>query len=221
MYTSQGADSLENYNKMPEQMFQKRNVAYKVRISDILNGSFVKDEMSAGYLKLGNFNVSRINVIANLVYKSEQPSSANSLIDDGSGKISLRVFENRNIFSKIDIGDFVMVIGKVREFSNERYVIPEIVKKVDDLKWIDVRNLELKNADFESAEIKSKPADEEPKAVSEEIYLLIKSLDNGDGADFDAVIKNSKNSNAEQMITKLLENGDVFEVKPGKLKVLE
>lgn len=221
-YTSHVGASLESYNKMPGQIFQKRNVAYKVRISDILNGSFIKNDISAGYIRLGNFNVSRVNIVASFVYKSDQTNSTNAMIDDGTGRITLRVFENKNIFSKIDIGDFVLVIGRVREFNNERYIIPEIVKKIDDIAWVNARKLELKNIDFENVEVKNKSdVAEASQAISEEVYLLIKNLDSGDGADFDSVIRNSKNSDAEQIISRLLENGDVFEVKPGKLKVLE
>jgi len=207
---------------MPEQIFQKRNVACKARISDILSGRFVKDDASAGYVIIGDLNVYRVNVIANFVYKSEQANSSSAVIDDGTGKISLRAFENKNIFSNADIGDFVLVIGRVREFGNERYIMPEIVKKLTDFEWASLRKLELKNINFETVKIKDEtPAVESPQAASEEVYLLIKSLDNGDGADFDDVIKNSKNSDAEQAISRLLENGDVFEVKPGKLKILE
>lgn len=224
MYTNLVEGLLENYDKMPEiqqNTFQKRNVAFKLRISDILKGSFVKDEMSAGYVRLGSFNVSRVNVIANLVYKSEQQNSANAVVDDGTGRISLRVFENKNIFSKADIGDFVIVIGRVREFNDERYIIPEIVKKVNDFGWVNARKLELERIDFGNVKVENKENVAEAPAISEEIYLLIKSLDNGDGADFDEVIKNSKDKDAEQAINRLLENGDVFESKPGKLKVLE
>ena len=207
---------------MPDQIFQKRSIAYKVRISDILNGNFVRDDVHAGYIKFGSLNISRVNVVASLVYKSEQLNSANAMIDDGTGRIILRVFENKNIFSKADVGDFVIVIGKVREFENEKYILPEIIKKMDNIGWINVRKLELKNINFENVEIKSKvPVVETAQPISEEVYLLIKGLDKGDGADFDAVIKNSKNGHAEQAINRLLENGDVFEVKPGKLKVLE
>lgn len=207
---------------MPEQIFQKRNVAVKARISDILNGRFVKDDVSAGYVVVGGTNVYRVNVVASLVYKSEQQNSSAAVIDDGTGKISLRVFENRDIFSNADIGDFVLVIGRVREFSSERYIMPEIVKKVADAEWVKLRKLELESFDFGDAKIKIEiPAAEAPQAVSEEVYSLIKSLDTGDGADFDSVIKNSKSNDAEQAIGRLLESGDVFEVKPGKLKVLE
>src|SRR3989344_3228432 len=167
---------------MPEQIFQKRNVACKARISDILNGRFAKDDASAGYVIIGDSNVYRVNILANFVYKSEQSNSSNAVIDDGTGKISLRAFENKNIFSNIDIGDFVLVIGRIREFGNERYIMPEIVKKIADIGWVNLRKLELKNINFENVEVNDKliPA-EVHLAVGEEVYSLIKNSSTGEG----------------------------------------
>src|SRR3989344_7402622 len=128
-----------------EQKTFQRQVAYKVKISDILNGNFVKEEFSAGYVKLSGKNVSRVNIIATVVYKAEQSSTASAVIDDSTGKVLLRSFENNDIFSKVDIGDVVLVIGKIREFNNERYVVPEILKKVSNTEWMNVRKLEVKD----------------------------------------------------------------------------
>src|SRR3989344_1936891 len=206
-----------------EKTFQKRQIAYKARVSDILNGSFSKDELSAGYIKLNGVNVSRVNVIANIVYKSGDEQNYNSaLIDDGTGKILLRTFENTNLFSKADIGDIVLVIGKVREYNNERYILPEIVRKLEKFEWMSLRKIELKDTIIEPAkEPANEVVEEAVKTVGVEIYIIIKKLDDGDGAAIEDVMKESNNPDAEKIISRLLENGDVFEIKPGKLKVLE
>ena len=209
---------------MPElQQFQKRQVAHKVMISDIVNGSFAKDELSAGYIKLNNVNISRVNVLATIVHKSEG-AYANSVIDDGTGKIQLRAFENTNIFSKADVGDFILVIGKIREFSNERYILPEILKKTD-VRWMAARKLELKSVkavvDNIDKNINDGDLIEKEDSAADDIYLLIKKLDNGDGASVDELIKSANGSNTEGIINKLMKNGDIFEIKPGRLKVLE
>lgn len=206
-----------------EKTFQKRQIAYKARVSDILNGSFSKDELSAGYIKLNGVNVSRVNVIANIVYKSGDEQNYNSaLIDDGTGKILLRTFENTNLFSKADIGDIVLVIGKVREYNNERYILPEIVRKLEKFEWMSLRKIELKDTIIEPVkEPANEVVEEAVKTVGVEIYIIIKKLDDGDGAAIEDVMKESNNPDAEKIISRLLENGDVFEIKPGKLKVLE
>ena len=206
-----------------EKTFQKRQIAYKARVSDILNGSFSKDELSAGYIKLNGVNVSRVNVIANIVYKSgDEQNHSSALIDDGTGKILLRTFENTNLFSKADIGDVVLVIGKIREYNNERYILPEIVRKLEKFEWMSLRKIELKDTIIEPVkEPANEVVEEAAKTIGEEVYIIIKKLDDGDGAAIEDVMKESNNPDAEKIISRLLENGDVFEIKPGKLKVLE
>ena len=210
-----------------EQKSFQRQVAYKVNISDLLDGVITKDDVSAGFIKLNGLNVSRTNIIATVVYKSDDSSYASVLIDDGTGKISLRSFENKDIFSKIDVGDAVLVIGKIREFNNEKYIIPEILKKINNVEWMNLRKLELEKNKVDGSNSKILKTindgliEENNFGINEEIYSLIRKLDNGDGVSVEDVINNSKNIKAESIINKLLENGDIFEIKPGKLKVLE
>ena len=208
--------------ELVEKTFQ-RQIAYKIRISDILSCPFGKDDASAGYIKLNGINISRANVIANVVYKSEEGQShSTALIDDGTGKIILRTFEKNDIFSKVDVGDVALVIGRVREFGNERYILPEITKKLQSFEWMTLRKIELKDVVAEAAsQAEEKIAEEPAPNVNEEIYLLIKKLDNGEGASIEDVVANSSNPDAEKIVSRLLENGDIFEIRPGKVKVLE
>lgn len=209
--------------ELQQETFQKRQIAYKVKISDILSGSFAKDEFFAGYIRLNNVDISRVNIVATLVYKSEGINNSSAIIDDGTGKILVRSFENSDKFTKTDIGDSILAIGKIREFNNERYIVPEIFKKINNAAWVNVRKLELENTSFnnDSKIIDNNPVVEVSASVNEEIFLLIKSLDKGDGVPIDDVIKTSNNIEAEGIINKLLKNGDVFEIKPGRLKILE
>lgn len=212
---------------MPEaeqKSFQKRQVACKVWISDILNSSFMKDETSAGYIKINDVVVSRVSLMATVVYKADQEQNLGGvMIDDGTGKILLKSFENFSPFSKVDVGDMVLAVGRIREFSSEKYIMPEILKKLNDANWMAVRKLELK--DHILAGQKEEKIDEIDESVSvnagEQIYSLIKKFDTGDGADIDEIIKNSSLNDAESIINHLLENGDIFEIKPGRVKVLE
>ena len=206
----------------PEQQF-KRQVAYKIRILDILNSNFSKDEVSAGYIILNGAGISRVNLIATLVYKSDEVSQTSGIIDDGTGKISMRVFDGQNIFFKIEVGDVVLVIGKIREFNNERYIYPEILRKAS-IEWLNLRRLELGKPIEKLQEKEESVIIEEvtePATVFQQIYGLIKEFDKGEGATIEDVIKNSKTSEAEDIINKLLKNGDVFEIRPGRLKVQE
>jgi len=220
---------LNSLNKMPEpeqKTFQKRQVAYKVKISSIINSGFFKDDLSAGYIKINDMRVSRVNIIATLINKPELPASNfTAIIDDGTGRISLRSFEGGNIFSKAEIGDIVLVVGRVREFNKEKYIIPEILKKINDFRWMNLRKKEL--ADIEEMTIDAESINMELEQhngtpnVNAEICSIIKRLDSGEGVSIDDVIKTSGIDSAEGIIKNLLESGDIFEIRHGKLKVLE
>lgn len=205
--------------QVPEQrQFQKRSVAFKASISSILKADFAKDEVSSGYVKINNLSASRVSIMATLVYKSENNHSA--IIDDGTGRISLKSFENGDIFDGIEISDAVLAIGKVREFNNERYILPEVIKKIS-VEWMSVRKLELKNIE----ENKDSGFIDNDRAAGpdahKDLYELIKRLDDGNGVAVEDLLKRHGSQNTEGIINKLLENGDVFEIKPGKIKVLE
>lgn len=208
-----------------EKSFQ-RQIAYKIKISDILNSSFAKDEISAGHIKINNNAVSRVNVIATIVHMSGEGSNyKGAVVDDGTGNIMLRSFENQAIFSKVEVGDNVLFVGKIREFGNERYIIPEILKKISDIGWMHLRKIELKKSNAPENKAlgaaSAAAAEEATTNFNDGIYLLIKKLDVGDGVQIEEVIKNSSSNNTEEIINRLLENGDIFEITPGRIKVLE
>lgn len=221
---------------------QKRQTAVKVSIGNLLKGSYVKqDGMLPNYVLVGdNIKVSRANIIGVVVSIGEDTSYQSVFVDDGSGKLSIRAFEQNDSLSSLDIGDCVVIIGRPREFGSEIYVLPEIIKKITDNRWLEVRKLELEKSKLLEpeisvqqeaiAEVKSVKSTDPETVVEEEfvessvnndVIKKIKELDTGNGADFDEVIKQSESNDAEKVILSLMKNGDVFEVSPGKLKILE
>ncbi len=210
---------------------QRRQVAYKVRISDILNAEYVKEEgWLPNYALIKGKQVSRANIIAAVI-----SVGAEVVVDDGSGSIALRSFGQPA--HEFDVGSLVMVMGKVREFNSQKYVVPEIVKKVDD-KAATLRRLELErdaltNPACAAEAPKQEQSAEPAEAIVEEVvdaavedtsnkrvYELVKSLDSGEGADFGEVISQGGEA-AERSVDFLLKRGEIFEIRPGKLKVLE
>lgn len=215
--------------ELEQKTFQKRQVAYKAKISSIINSSLIKDELSAGYIKINEMHVSRVNIIAMLIDKPElatsNASNFTAIIDDGTGRISLRSFESGDIFSKAEIGDTILVIGRIRDFNKEKYIIPEILKKIANFGWMNLRKKELSNASEAANDAESINMDFKQRAgavsdVNSEICSLIKRLDSGDGVNTDDIIKASGILSVEGIIKNLLESGDIFEIRPGKLKIL-
>lgn len=220
---------------------QKRQTALKVCIGSLLGGRYVKQEgMLPNYVLLGdNTRVSRANIIGVVVSVGEDTSFQSVFIDDGSGKLSVRAFEQNASLDSLGIGDCVLIIGRPREFANQIYVLPEIIRKIVDKRWLEVRKLELERNRHPAEEVVSDNRESFDKAsplkatesvieeefvessINNDIIRKIKDLDRGDGADFDEVINVVGLPDAEKIILSLMKNGDVFEVSPGKLKSLE
>ena len=167
---------------MVDAPLQKRQTAYKIRVKDILDSKYVKTSgMEPNYLKIGSKQISRANILGVVVEKSDMDNYKAITIDDGSGRISARIFDDKIFLSNVEVGDVVNLIGRPREFSSEKYVIIESVKKTDPA-WAMVRSLELQKNDNDSkkSEViqdKEEKVDLSPK---NKIILAIKELDNGD-----------------------------------------
>jgi len=130
---------------MPEQS-QNRQVAFKLKIADILDGQYVKEEGWTPNYVLTEYGkkVSRVNLIGAVVSIPEVETSYKSMmIDDGSRQISIRSFEDSDVFNGINIGDLIFVIGRPREYNTQIYIMPEIVKKVQNNAWVEIRKIEI------------------------------------------------------------------------------
>jgi RPA family protein len=242
---------------------QKRQAAMKLWIADLLSGQYVKEEgWTPNYvLTQSGRKVSRVNLIGAVVsLPTVEANYRNLMLDDGTGKVAVRSFDEADPFQGVGLGDVVFVIGRPREYSSELYIMPEIVKKVQNKLWIEARKLELGKpsavaSNFAAAPEAQKPAPEQPAAAeveeiysepapnikkveeaakelpgkgedagpsaAQKVYSMIKQLDSGDGADTDQVISKSGAPEAENIISQLLMEGEIFELGKGKLKVLE
>ncbi len=199
---------------------RKRNIAYKLRIGDILKGVPMINEGRFLFLELGDKKVVRVNILANCVDKFVQEGEkqfASLTVDDASGQLRLKAFgEEIGPLKEILQGDTLQIIGNVREWNGELYVIPEIVKKVDT-QWLLVRKLEIQNAR------KDMPiAESGDSSLKNEIMQKIKDAETDGGIDIDTIIMDIEASpdaiNTE--IKKLLEEGLIYEPRPGRLRYL-
>jgi RPA family protein len=207
---------------------QKRQVARKLWISDLLAGTYIKEEgFKPNHIVLKDSSTAaRVNILGVAVSAASE-GLPTIVIDDGSGKISIRAFEPNAQISAVQLGDVVLVIGRPRQFGSEMYVLPEIVRKITDLGWIDVRKAELSRTQIASSQQIQQNSDSGEEVIddsfglSETVLNAIRSLDTGAGAYIDAVVEQVGVKDAEKTIQFLLQSGDIFEVSPGRLKVLQ
>jgi hypothetical protein len=125
-----------------------RQTTIRARISDVVNGRFVRKEgLEPSYVltELGQ-RISRAHLLGTIVDKftSENGNYSTITIDDDSDSIRVKAFgEDVGMFDNFQVGDLVMVVGKVREYADENYIIPEIVKRVADPNFESLHKLEV------------------------------------------------------------------------------
>ncbi len=196
----------------------KRQTAYRINIKQILNAEYIKKPGWDPNVIKDDFGreISRVNIVGVVLSKSEDLNYKSITIDDGSGIISVRSFGDENLFSNIEIGDVVCVIGRPREYSNQKYVVAEIVKRVRSKKFLELRKLEI---ELEQKMLSKKKEKEPVKA--DIIYNLIKELDEGDGVSIQEIMKKTLGiDDVEKIVKKMLENGDIYEIRKGRFKTL-
>jgi len=206
---------------MPEEQF-KRNVAYKLRISDLTKGNPVLDAERFSFLDMDGKKIIRVNLVGSIVDKYSSEGEKKFLfltLDDGSGQVKLKSFGNDSEkFAWISQGQIVAVIGLLRFYNNEIYVSPEIIRELNP-KYLLIRKLELKI----TQEKNPTNTRQDNLSVKEKIIDLIKSSDSNGGIDLEKLILNLEGNPPELInseIQKLLEEGLVFEPRPGKIRWL-
>ena len=112
-----------------------RLIANKLWLSSLKQENFVETtgEFESNYILIKNKQITRINVIGNVInkFENEDKSYVSITIDDSSAQVRLKTWrEDIKILDNIKTGDIVLVIGKIKKYNDEIYILPEIVKKV-------------------------------------------------------------------------------------------
>lgn len=222
--------------------YKKRETAHKLKIGEMLIGIPIFEAMANlnpeaptdsfqstqkerfRCLELGTKKIVRVNIIANIVdkYNSEgEKKFASITLDDASGQIKLKYFgDDVAKFERYAQGDTVLIIGVLRSYNQEIYIAPEIIK-IADPRYLLVRKLELEKGNKIDA---SKPTEQTQKILGlrDQIIQLIKTGETEGISNSDIInkITTADPSTINSEIIKLLEDGVVYEPRPGKVRYL-
>jgi len=206
-------------NQISTEQSYKRNIAYKLKIGNILSGKPILEEERFRYLELNGKEIHRVNIIANIIDKYIQDGEkkfGSLTLDDASGQIKIKVFgDDIEKFTLLNQGDTLLIIGLLRYWNNEVYITPEIIKKKDP-SFLLVRKLEV---EAEQPKTQNK---EELLELKDKIIEMVKKAEKDGGLDIEKLILELKEhpDTINQEIKKLLEDGVVYEPRPGKLRWL-
>jgi len=186
-------------------------------------GKPVMDQDKFTFLELGNKKIVRVNIIANIVEKYDSGGEKKYTffkVDDGTGQISLKVFgDDVQKFKNVVQGLTVAIIGTLRHWNEETYINPEIIKEADP-KYLLIRKLETEKEREKNADPLER---DQIIAVKDKILATIKNSEEEGGIDMDKVIMHLQDISPtiiNQEVQKLLEEGIVFEPRPGKVRYL-
>jgi RPA family protein len=169
----------------------ERMTARKVKISDLMNGKWVKKEgMEPSFIVTSyGEQVSRARILGTVVAKflAEDGNFGSITLDDSTDTIRAKTFKTVKPLEEVEIGDIVDAIGKVREYNAEIYFIPEIIYKVQDPNLEILRRLEIEKKLAEWKKSPQKPAEEkEPEGfdkdtLRKEILKVVEASPEGAG----------------------------------------
>ncbi|MHA1606275.1 MAG: OB-fold nucleic acid binding domain-containing protein [Candidatus Freyarchaeota archaeon] len=194
------------------------HTAYKLRISDVVNGT--PEELGRGGVRIvteSGFHATRVRVMGTVVdvFKSEIGEYANLTLDDGTGTIRVKVWgEKAALLGGVSVGDVVDVIGLVRFYQGEIYLVPELIIRVSDPNWELVRELELALLPKIAGQVHVKRSS---KKLREGILKIIDALDAGDGVARER-LESLLNVSGEELDVELdlmLREGIIYEVREG------
>lgn len=202
-------------------MLIKRQITKIARISDINSGIWIKREgLEPSYVEMKTGEcVSRVRILGTVVsiFTSEDGNFGSATIDDATDTIRLKVFKTLKPISDLKIGDIVDVIGRVREYNGEIYIMPEIVRKMDDPNFELLRRLQLLKK-YRKLEHKIEDKVDDVNILRKRVLEVIES--EKDGIDFESIVEKVKapDDDVESVVNDLLSEGICYEPTPGKIR---
>ncbi|MFH0986814.1 MAG: OB-fold nucleic acid binding domain-containing protein [Candidatus Micrarchaeota archaeon] len=126
----------------------KRAVANKLKIIDLLKGSYTAGGSIENPNKLeleDGREVTRVNVVGTVAdrYENKESNFSSVMIGDETGKIKVKFFEEP-VPEGIKEGGLVKVIGKIRESGDERFILGEAIKNIENQNYPKLRELEIR-----------------------------------------------------------------------------
>ncbi len=201
----------------------RRRTAYKVWIGDIHRAKSKVQESGLLVYDIREKDVARVNILGGVINVFSAENYGSMMVDDGSGNIRLKVWgDDKDLFEGKNIGDVVLVVGRVGDFNGERYVRPEIVRKVE-MDWALLRRLELvkeygtfKKEEKVVVKIEEEVQEEvEPSLAAREIVMNL--IEKFEEVDEEKLVVSSKMPRDKIMVAlnDLLKEGEVFCPKKG------
>jgi len=204
---------------------KRGSAARRVYLADVM----ASHENESGDRKFEDSSEVKIfgTVLSKNLYKTEGKVEYGVLvISDGSGPtIQIKAWGNdASALDQFEKGELIDVVGKVRQKKDEIFLVPEIVKKLDDPNWRIVRELEIIEDYLRRNKARMRSpfrSDDKERDLRTEIISIIDAKGGNTGIDFTELAKCIKHSNEEEIkktLNELLDQGTICETRPGRYR---
>ena len=134
--------------------------AVRASVADIIHGTY-SEEDGHHVVSPQGVELRRVVLVGFIVNQYVgQGSFASITIDDGTETIRAKAWGETQSLEQVETNTLAMVVGKVREYEGEIYIVPEIVHPLDDANYITLHQLERYRAIFTRSGI-STPGEKE------------------------------------------------------------
>lgn len=148
-----------------------RAIARKLNIEAILQAQYIAggNIENPNHILLGAEKVTRVNILGTIEDKYENPEAnfSSLTIKHNESQIKVKFFEKTDL-NNFQKGDFIKVIGKIREANEERFILGEIIKK-QQLEYEKTREQELFKFKKTETPVQPEPQQEEYEEQSSSI----------------------------------------------------
>ncbi len=112
---------------------KERLTAIRASISDIIEGEYGDDE-GPYVISPQGVEIRRVLLVGSIVDQvAGNNNYASITLDDGTGSIRAKAWgAEAEMLQNVNTNILALMIGKIREYENELYIQPEIVKPIDD-----------------------------------------------------------------------------------------
>ncbi|MHA2141296.1 MAG: hypothetical protein ACXADC_01035 [Candidatus Thorarchaeota archaeon] len=121
---------------------RERMTAVRASVIDIINGDYSEDN-GPHVISPHGVELRRVALVGLIVDQYSGQGFASLTIDDGTETIRAKAWGGEaTSLDKVQTNILALVVGKIREYEGELYIVPEIVRELDDPNYMTVHKME-------------------------------------------------------------------------------
>jgi RPA family protein len=222
---------------------RERMTAIRASVSDVVHGTFLEDD-GARVISPFGVEIRRVVLVGYIVHQqSGQSNFASITIDDGTETIKAKTWGTEvGSLDAVSNSMLILLVGKVREYEGEVYIVPEIVTEIQDPNFMILHMLERNKTMLTQGGLSipasamqestlegtlspdsSKKKDSPKSALAKSIFQYINENNDPQGVSIQDIVDNLKGNYSKEQIQmeviELMASEQIQEIKIGRYQI--